>query len=283
LPYSFCYGPQDSGKSIFWESIAERLTVGVKRADVALLSQQGFNKELEGAILCVLDEVDLRNNKLAYNRIKDWVTGRELLIHEKGMTPYHIPNTAHFVHTANDHNFCPVFPGDTRIVTCYIKELSLIDKIPKRKLIPLLLNEASDFLAELLNIEIPDSNDRLSVPVIETEDKMSIQKMNQTPLENFTEQYCIEAPGYAIKFSDFYDRFREWVDRTEAADWSKIMVGKNLPPQYLKGRSNKDAQYYIGNVAWIEEQENLEERKPFVLIRKGKNDFLMREDDLGDN
>jgi len=279
LPYLFFYGPQDSGKSIFWEAVSELLTVGVKRADVALLSQGGFNKELEGAILCVLDEVDLRRNKLAYNRIKDWVTGRELLIHEKGMTPYHIQNTAHFIHCSNDHNFCPVFPGDTRIVASYVKALDFDKKIPKRKFIPMLMNEAPDFLAELLDIDIPDSNDRLSLPVIETEDKMVIQKMNQTALETFMEESCKAAPGYMIKFSEFYDKFREWVDPAEAAIWTKIAIGKGIPPQYLKARNQKDSQYYIGNIAWTE--ISTIERPAFVLLRRGTNDFLATKEELG--
>jgi len=630
LPYLFFYGPQDSGKSIFWESISELLTVGVKRADVALLSQQGFNKELEGAILCVLDEVDLRKNKVAYNRIKDWTTGREMVIHEKGMTPYHIPNTAHFVHCitkdqwvltnqgprqveditdtetvivtdsqeyktkgffktaekqvlkietfdgfefkctndhlvkvnydgielwqeagklksgdklclnkhrniswdgtgtwedgyilgwlfgdgttfirksgksigkvenrllvfpgdesvletlincftvkpninrnkqanhlvltskhlnqlckdfgvegkkvitktiqqasseflvgfisaffdtdgtcvfrkrgcyisitqsnketlqilqrlllyfginshirlqrkggirqildnkpskvkdayeliirnkenleifrsridlqhyekqeklkaivnswtrkavedkfltrvvkieeegvqevyditvpdahafscnglmlhncANDHNFCPVFPGDTRIVASYVKNLDFDKKIPRRKFLPLLMNEAPDFLAELLNLDIPESNDRLSVPVVETEDKIVIQRMNQTALETFIEENCVPASGYMIKFSEFYDKFREGVDPAEAATWTKIAIGKGIPPQFLKARSSKDSQYYIGNIAWL--GTKVEDRKPFILLRRGSNDFLALPEEL---
>ena len=267
LPYLFLYGPQNSGKSILHEALSLLFTVGYKRADAALISSSGFNGELEGAILCVIEETDLRRNQQAYNRIKDWVTSRELLIHCKGKTPYHIPNSTHFVHAANDHQACPIFPGDTRITMCYVDLLDPTDLIPKKQLIPMLEKEAPDFLAEVLKLELPPSNDRLNIPVIATEDKHLAQEMNQTDLERFIGEKCVYAIGHCIKFSELYERFTEWLGPTDVRQWSKIRVGRSLPAQYPKGRSPKDGQHYIGNVTWSGIERSAIEVLPKLVIK----------------
>lgn len=248
LPYLFFYGPQDSGKSIFHEALSLLLTKGYIRADAALQSQSGFNAELEGAVVCVIEEVDLRANKTAYNKIKDWVTTRELLVHPKGGTPYHVPNTTKWIQCANDHRYCPVFPGDTRITMSFVDAIDPLELIPKKKLIQMLEKEAPDFLAEIMNLEIPTSNDRMNVPMLRTDDKETAEQINKTQLEVFLEEYCKYVPGAKIKFSDLFGRFIQWTDEEEM--WTKIRFGKDLPPMYPKARIRKTGQMYVGNIAF---------------------------------
>ena len=248
LPYLFFYGPQSSGKSIFHEALSLLVTRGYQRADNALINQSGFNGELENTIICVVEEIDLKQNKTSYNRIKDWVTSRQLPIHRKQKTPYHVPNTTHWVQCSNDHNACPVFTGDTRITMSYVKELE--DQIPKKEIIPLLQKEAPDFLASIMKLELPRSNDRLNVPIIETQDKQLAQDINKTLLELFISDNCHSYPGEMIKFSEFYDRFIEWVDPNYVHHWTKIKVSRQLPPQFPKGRLPKSGQFYITNMSW---------------------------------
>lgn len=267
LPYLFFYGPEDSGKSSFHEAIKLLLTKGYKRADTALQNQAGFNGELEGAIVCVVEETDLRGNKSANRRIKDWVTGQDFMCVHKGKTPYHVPNTMHWCQCDNDFEACPVFPGDTRITMCYVKELDPLDLIPKRKLIPLLEKEAPDFLAEILNLELPDSNSRLNLPIVETHEKAALQRLNQSDLEIFIDEKCKVADGQMIKMSDFYDRFVRWLNPAKMENWSKIRVGKKMPPQFPKGRRRQDGQHYIGNIWWQKEEYD---QKPYRVVLNGK-------------
>lgn len=249
LPYLFFYGEQGTGKSIFPEAISLLLTQGYTRADAALISQSGFNAELEGKILCVIEEVDLHSNKNAYNRIKDWVTGREILIHKKGSTPYHTVNLTHWIQCANDYKFCPIFQGDTRIVVCNVPTLE--KEIPKREIIQLLEAEAPDFVAEILQLELPRSPTRLNIPVVETSDKIFAAQANKSDLAVFLEEMAEPCDGSIIKFSVFYDRFMEWIDPNELHKWSKTRVGRELPRVYVKGRSTKDnAQHYVLNIKW---------------------------------
>ncbi len=265
LPYLFFYGPQNSGKSIFHEALTLLVTHGVVRADSALTS--AFNGELANAILCVIEETDLRRDQKAANKIKDYVTSKEMLIHAKNQTPYMIPNSSHWVQCANEHLNCPIFPGDTRITMSFVDELSPDKMIPKRALIPLLEKEAPDFLAEVMNLEIPYSTDRLNVPVIVTDEKLNVEKANRTMLEVFLDEKCHYVTGKVIKFSDFWDVFHVWVDDTEKDYWTKNRVGKELNPRFAKGRlMKKGAQFYIGNLAWHLPEPD-EPKLPRVVVR----------------
>ena len=184
-------------------------------------------------------------------------------------TPYHIPNTTHWIQCANDHLFCPVFPGDTRITSIYVRELPLEDMIPKRIIIPILEKEAPDFLAELLNLEIPESQDRLMIPVIETSDKVRIQEYHESPLQAFIRQECVAAAGYSIKYSEFHEKFIRSLEPEIAADWGKHKVGKELPHTILKGRSTKHSSaVHLGNVAWKDEDIS-ESRVSMFLSKQG--------------
>lgn len=258
LPYLFFYGPQNSGKSIYHEAISLLLTKGAKRADAALISQSGFNAELEGCILAIIEEIDLNRNKIAYNRIKDWITSREIMIHEKGKTPYHITNTTHWVQTANEGSACPIFAGDTRITMCYVDTIDPLEMIPKRKLIEALKEEASDFLAEIMNLEIPSSNDRLYIPVIETADKSLAAENSIDDVKDFFNDVCFYVPGHKIKYSNLHAKYVEWCVHNGIEPRKIRQFGKLMPPEYVKGRDMTDgAQWYIGNISYSPKDDSL--------------------------
>lgn len=250
LPYLFLHGSQNAGKSILHESLSLLFTKGYIRADTALINPQGFNEELASAILCVIEELNLRKDKNAGNRIKDWVTARDISIHPKGRTPYHIPNSTHWIQCSNPSSYCPVFPGDTRITMIYVQDLDPIEMIPKKQLIPLLEKEAPDFLAAMLRLEIPPSNDRLNVPVIVTADKHEAERTNMTPLESFLSERCFGLAGHRIKLSELYDVFVASCDPSDLGFWTKNRFSRELPPHFPKGRARESGQFYVGNISF---------------------------------
>lgn len=268
LPYLFLYSEaQSTGKSIFHEALNLLMTCGVVRADTALLNSSGFNAELEGCVLGVIEETDLRTNRSAQERIKDWVTSPSLQIHSKGSTPYHITNTLHFVQCANDYNFCPIIHGDTRIVMIEIHPLDPLDMIPKKELFLLLMKEAPDFLAEILNLEIPPSNDRLNIPIINTEEKIVVQMMNESFLEKFIKEECFEYSGETIKWSEFYDRFINWLDPMYRDQWGKVKTGRKMPMTFPKGRLYEDGgQFYVGNLTFVPPAPDAKIKEPLHLV-----------------
>ena len=277
LPYLFFYGEQDVGKSVFHEALSEILTRGVKRADAALISQSNFNAELEDAIVCVVEEIDLEHNKTAYNRIKDWVTSRHILIHRKGQTPYQIRNTTHWIQCSNSSTACPIFPGDTRITMCWVESLDPLEKIPKNEFISLLQREAPDFLASVLSLELPNSRDRLKLPVLTTGDKLTAGERNMNPVQAFLKDVCFTVPGKTIKFKELFGRFLEYIDPQEASNWGPKRFSQGLPSQFPTGkqRGTSDVDVYIGNIAYAPPADG--EPTLIHLIRStlGSNNYLV--------
>jgi len=256
LPYLFFYSErQNTGKSTLHEALQMIMSYGaVKSADKALTSDQGFNGELATAILCVVEEIDLGKGKgasVAYNRIKDWVTAKMFTVHPKTKTPYSIPNTTHWIQCANSYHACPIFSGDTRITVIVVEPLSSDELVPKTILLESLRREAPDFLAGILSLEIPISNDRLSLPTIETQFKEQASRVNATQLEVFIMEETFPIDGKKIKFSEFCERFAKWVDNAEEMlKWSKNTIRKEIPPKYPYG-TDRVNQRYIGNISWI--------------------------------
>ena len=254
LPYLFLYGPdQNSGKSIFHESMDLLISRGITRAGHALKAKGDFNAELENAVLCVIEEIDIAgaSPKEVYNKIKDWVTSPKISIHRKNYTPYDSPNTTHWIQVANDHESCPIFTGDTRITMAYVGKLDPLDLIPKKELMSRLRQEAPYFLRHVLSLELPPSNDRLNIPIIETEQKKQAGKANQTLLEKFISEKCYHVAGAAIPFKEFWEKFQDYLlDEQDKIFWSKIKTSKSLPPEYPSGTPHGCNNKHIGNISW---------------------------------
>jgi len=253
LPYLFLYGPEASGKTAFHEALSLLITPsGYERADRALLSSQGFNGELVRAILCVVEETNLsQKNRTAYNRIKDWVTSRHLPVHPKGGTPYLATNTTHWVQCSNSIGACPVFTGDTRITMIRVDDIPESEWEHRQVLTDRLKKEGHDFLGSIMRLEIPESPDRLNVPVIATDEKRQLQQQNQTAIESFVTDCCHIAYGESIKLSEFWEKFCNWLEPSELGEWNKAKMGRSLPRPLIKGRRG-DAQHAIGNVSFDE-------------------------------
>ena len=251
LPYLFLHGPQNSGKSILHEALDLLLTKGVVRADYALTSKSNFNGELKNAILCIVEETSLKDNSSAYNKIKDWVTSQNLAIRDLYQTTYTVPNTTHWIQCNNHHDACPIFQGDTRITMIFVDAIDPTQMIIKKDMLALLKKEAPDFLAALFKMELPPSNDRLNIPVIQTEDKRVVENLNRGLLEEFLEEKCHYVKGSIMSFADFYDKFSAWIPQEEIHNWSNKKVAKALPPKFPKGRLASKANIVaVGNISF---------------------------------
>ncbi len=245
LPYLFFYGSQNTGKSIFHEALSILFTKGCCRADQALTNPNGFNGELASAILCIIEETNLSKRGYASDRIKDWVTGRTLSIHSKKNTPYDIINCTHWVQCANDSDYCPTFPGDTRITMIKVDKLK--QEIPKPILLERCEKEASAFLGTLLNFELPVQEGRLRIPIIDTLEKLEQMEYNQSALDRFISDSIFKCDGEVLKFSEFYDKFQQWLEPIERIEWTKRKVSKTL--NFPKGKWGNSGQLYIGNIS----------------------------------
>lgn len=253
LPYLFFCGQENSGKSIFHESMELIIDKGVRRAEKALMSSQGFNQELAGCIIAVVEEINLSKNPNAYDRIKDCVTSRTLSIHPKGQTPYELPNTTHWVQCANNPEYCPIRVGDTRVVMTVV---TLPDEpIPKTELLDRLRLEAPGFIHELMNVGIPKTNERLRLPVLHTEVKIDKITLNANLVEQFILEKCYQRNGHFVSFAQFCDKFKEFLmDRgINQHEWSNIKIAKSIPyadNMPVRGRYGNEQLVHMGNLTF---------------------------------
>jgi hypothetical protein len=263
LPYLFMYGPQNSGKTSFHEAVAFLLTSGVSKADRALTSEQGFNKELEDTILAVIDEVDVaRAGSGAYNKLKEWVTGTAIAIHGKGKTVRDVISTLHFVQVSNDRSSLPVFPGDTRITAMNVPCLE--EEIPRDQLHALLKDEAPHFMRTLMDYTIPEAIGRLMLPIIETRGKLEAVVSNMDELSAFIEENCYAIPGSAVRLVDFKERFFSSLEEHIQSEWRKgRAVQSQLTKRFPIGRDMKGNQTIIGNLTF---KANAKPSAPYTKV-----------------
>lgn len=251
LPYLFFYGPQASGKSTFHESFDLLVTGGVVKASRALTSKTDFNGELAGAILCVIEEIDLTKDTATLNRIKEVVTCKKLSIRKMRTDPFMLPNTTHWVHCANSMESVPVFDGDSRITMIYVPKPT--KEIPKTLLLDRLKDEAPAFLRTLLDYELPPLTGRLRIPVIDTGQKKWLIAQNRSSVERFIAERVVFDGGMRIKFADFYDEFQKWLPETEAKDWGRNKTSRRLPVDHatVQGTDNIT---FVSNARWKDGQ-----------------------------
>ena len=274
LPYLFMYGVQNSGKSTIHEALAELLVnkKGVARADRAMTSVNGYNGELMGAILAVVDEIDVANSGPdAYNRLKDWTTGTSIAIHAKHKTVIQVPNTLHFMQFGNSRDNLPVFQGDTRITAMCVDAPE--EDIPKDLLFERLREEAPAFLRTLLDMDIPEAIGRLRLPIIETRGKKELMESNKDYFELFIEERCNRIDGARMKWTDFKKELYKDMDDVQKSILTEQTVRKRLSEMGLpigRGAGNVTC---IGNLTF---DDTTTVGNPYVL----KGSRLVREEEV---
>lgn len=267
LPYLFLYGDQDSGKSILHEAAQLMFYSGVGyiRAETALTSTSGFNGELEGAVLCVIEELNLGKKESVNDKVKDWVTAKHLNIRALHKQAHISRNSTHWIQCANDPSYCPVFPGDTRITVVYVERPTHI--IPKRQLLLSLTDELPAFLNTLLKTEIPESNSRLNVPVISSGIKEDMAESNRSELQVFITEKCTYEEGCIIPAHVFIKKFiasmggirGDWIDQK--------IYGRLSPSQYPRGKIN--GVLHIGNMSLKDEPSRKVKEGKMIRVTNG--------------
>ena len=247
LPYLFFCGAQETGKSTLHEALSMLMSKGYARADNALVNQSGFNSEIAQAILCVVEEIYLTRNKEAANRIKDWVTGQTISINTKYRTVYDIRNNTHWMQCANDYSFCPIFPGDTRVVVVRVDKPE--KEIPKGELFARLEDEKAAFLNLLLSIELPRPEGRLAIPCLHTLEKVALEDANSSPIQLFIKEKIKVCSGHLIAFDVFYDEFISWLSPLERSEWSKNKLARHFGTTHpiCKGKLGTKNETFIAN------------------------------------
>lgn len=223
LPYLFFHGDQLSGKSTFHEVLSCLMDPGYVVANEALENKSGFNGEIAGAIVCAADEIEL--TRRSYKRIKQWSTGRWILIHPKGAAAYQLRNATHWIQTGNSINDIPLLRGDTRIT---VISVSRPDEGPMSKDVmeKRCAEEAPAFLHTVLGLELPAMVGRLGVPVLETHDKKEQQEANRNELEEWLDA---TPDALAMEDEELAQNFLQTLGGKVAHEWDRGRVFRELP------------------------------------------------------
>lgn len=245
LPYIFLYGGENAGKSIFHEAFDLLLTRGVVRADRALTNET-FNAELEGAVVCVVEETNLGDNRKAAAKLKDFVTSRKLSIRRMRRDSVMVPNTSHWVQCSNELDAVPAFAGDTRVVMVLVHPVA--SEIPKTILLSKLKAEAPAFLRSLLNTRLPPHEGRLRIPVVETDLKKEAMRANERdPIREFLANFTNASSGEFVSFNDFYAAFVSFLDSSES--FGKQKVSQALRRAGMQVERSGNGQTIIQNIS----------------------------------
>lgn len=232
LPWLFFYGLENVGKSTLWEALACLFASGFIIANEALENKGGFNGELAGKVLCVVDDLPIHAKML--KRIKPWVTGEFMGIHAKGQTPYTIPNRTHWIQTGNKVSDCPLKRGDTRMTICQVVAAEGADRRPKSEILRLCKEEASAFTWTLKRFVLPPAVDRLGIAMLATADKRDQQAANATSLERWLEESWPDS--LAMSDQKLASAFVKQVPAHEAFEWDTARIVSELPARFRSER-----------------------------------------------
>ena len=151
---------------------------------------------------------------------------------------------------ANQQGACPVVSDDTRIMVIEVPDLLKEQDIPKEVFLKLLEEEAPAFMHTLMNLELPQAQGRLHLPIVDTYKRQRSKDMSQSNLEAFIQENAQYAPGEKILFAEFYEKFAGWLDSAERFEWSKTKVSRSLPSDTPGGASGGKNQRFVGNLSW---------------------------------
>lgn len=266
LPYLFFQSEaQITGKSTLHEALYFLFKDGrgYCRAKDALTSEGGYNGQLSGAILCVMEEHKL--GRASKDRMKDWVTGLTIEIRPMFCQARTETNYTHWWHTANYLDALPLDVKDTRVVIIPIPELAAARD--KDEMHDEMRKEAPAFLWTLLNLEVPAKENRLGVPPLITEAKRIQMSANQDALQRFLAEETEPCAGGRVSWKEFRSRFMESLTQPkDRGEWDENHIRAAMP--HLRGKAGKAGDIHIANIHWIGDGQ--EPSAPYVSVVEGR-------------
>lgn len=217
-PMVFLYSPeQNTGKSTLKDALRLLMHNGHVDCAAALSRVQGnstaFAGELVGMVLGYVEEKNLGGSKALYDHLKGLITDEEMSIEPKGGTPVLVKNYLHIIHTAQSAERAAVGTGDTRIQMIEVEPLG--DKyVDSTTFKERLIEEAPDFMAEMMSLPLPERNiQRFTLPILTDSDKEVLMVSREEDIDAFLRELCHDVPGAKEKLSELYEAYTVWLAR----------------------------------------------------------------------
>jgi len=281
----FLHSGQGTGKSIITSFIRENVLgrkITHKTANEKAITGS-FNKELEGKVLLILEEMSgsKTGDWLAFaSRLKDFIDSEELIIEEKGKTPYPVTNIISLIINSNNSKAVKLDSDDRRYFIPdisdqyignkeYFKTLGNAMNHPK-------VGEA--FYSLMLKFATQPFNETV-IPIAETKQMMLNEAIHSVHIF-IKEQYLIAKSNETDlnrSSSELYDNYKEWFkehanNRRSCGiqEFSKKMREIGLVAKQIQTNGSRKMRYQstreeLYNVykkkGWIDELENISKHK----------------------
>jgi len=256
-PYLFLTSRQNNtGKTSLGASICHLIDPGVAEINEEALVDK-FTGELEGKVLCLIEELDLRDKRnKGYATLKRVLTSKTLTIRRMRTDAYNVPNYTHFIHTANDATFVPCETEDMRIVminvptiTTFIESLKFEDGIKR---------EAPSMLKKLIDMPLVEPCGRFWLPVVQTSLKESVLTglyENETSeaeegLKKFANECITKAQSGAEPISAVLARYDKFCQAKGLPKVPKMAVLKTLREKCDHRSVDKKQKRVNGKQVW---------------------------------
>lgn len=197
-------GTHGDGKSI----VTEQLMAPIYGDMLLRVTNQNmvlgdYNEALSGKLLVALEEAAFAGDKRAFARLKELVTGRDVLVNPKHKSPVTIDNYARMVIISNQRHFMDVEPGDRRYTV-----LNSVPAWAGTNLFEALIAQwnnggAARFVYEALNHEFRKLEDRESLVIskkILTDHQVTQQSESREPVDSFVVAFLLRGNFSASDF-----------------------------------------------------------------------------------
>jgi phage/plasmid-associated DNA primase len=223
LPFLCLVGDQNAGKSILHEALATLFVGGI--ANVKLALTEKYNGVFQGCVFAVVDEKNLAQCRGIYDLLKELTTAKTILVRYMRTDAYHIPNTLHFIYCTNHLHYLPLDPRDTRITVVEVPPLE--KKIGKKRLLADLSKEASHFLTTLMQFPLPELDDRMMVPVLDTDIKQKLAYENEPVAQFLDEKLELDPDAITVKKA-VHECYQHWALQNEVEPVGPRQFGRRL-------------------------------------------------------
>jgi hypothetical protein len=263
----FLYSGPGTGKTMLTWFLRERVLgpkITLKTANEKIITGQ-FNKELEGKVLLVLEEMS--NSKSTdwitfANRLKDFIDSDTLTIEEKYKTPYSVTNITNLIISSNNSKTIRLDKNDRRYFIPDVSEKYVENGIgmdhyyaPLDKAIkdPEVGKAFYSYALEYVKLN-PDFNER-KIPMTKT--KLMMIKRDVNSVHEFIKQeYLRKFEDIDESSSNLYTRYKNWFlhnfgnkkKPSIIQEFTHAMAELGLKPKSKRvgDRSqNKKAQWYL--------------------------------------
>ena len=209
------YGSEGTGKSFFWEKVVSKIygEYAITVGQAQLESQ--FNTWQSGKMFVLCEEVVSKQERSQHKgRLKHLITGRTVLINEKGLPEREEKNYANVAFLSNSTIPLEIDTGDRRYLVIYC------NIVPDANYFNELFEEINNqgiesFYQYLLELDLTGFNEHTKPPANEDKESLiNVSLPSPVLFVNEWKQGFLDLPYCSCTSSDLFIEYIKWCERT---------------------------------------------------------------------